>query len=262
MKVITVATEKSGYYYSLEESANKLGYDLILLGYKLKWKGFGWRLSIILDYLRTLPKNEIVMIVDAYDVVLLRSSDDALNIFKEMNVKFLCGSFRKLDGIMGFFQENEFGSSKPEIPPPYNNLCAGTWMSKVETILDIYSKYDFKYNDDDQVLLNRIFDEDKNGVIVPDYNFNIFCTVFPNIINRYIRDIDKIYIIDNKLKCDVTNTEPVLIHGLANTRLDLILQQLGFANYQDQTTFNYTFKKLWYHVKLICKIFFKKYISG
>ena len=40
MKVITVATQYSGYMLVLEESAKKLGYDLIILGMKMKWKGF------------------------------------------------------------------------------------------------------------------------------------------------------------------------------------------------------------------------------
>ena len=87
MKVITVATDKIGYYYSLQETTTKLGYEWITLGYGLKWKGFGWRLKLIINYLKTLEDvNEIVMIVDAYDVIFIRKSEDALNIFHNMNI--------------------------------------------------------------------------------------------------------------------------------------------------------------------------------
>ena len=264
MKVITVATDKIGYYYSLQETTTKLGYELITLGYGLKWKGFGWRLKLIINYLKTLEDvNEIVMIVDAYDVIFIRKSEDALNIFHNMNIPFLCGAFRKLDGVLGIVQEQEFGKSKKNIPYPYNNLCAGTLMSKVKTILKLYDNIQIKDNDDDQIILNKLFDrQEEEYIILPDYNFQIFCTTFPHIFTKKIRDIDKIRVTSkNTVICDITGTEPVLIHGLANTKLDSILKELKFEHCTDLSTYNYNLDKIFYHIKLILKIIFRKFLN-
>ena len=261
MKVITVATEKSGYYYSLEESALKFNYDFILLGYGMEWKGFGWRLHLIMNYLKTLHSDEVIMVVDAYDVILLRNSKDLLNEFISMNASFICGSFRKLDGILGVLQEQEFGFSKKILPLPYNNICAGTWISTVSKALNIYENpnYQIDYNEDDQILLNKIFDDEGIICVTPDTNFQIFCTVFPSILTRNIRDIDKIIVTkDKKLKCGVTNTEPYVIHGLANTHLSHLLQELGFKNYKDLTPSTYIIKKFWYHISLIVQMCIQK----
>ena len=259
MKVITVATKENGYFDTLIESAHKFNYDLIILGYNHVWKGFGWRLKLIINFLETLDYNEIIMVVDAYDVILLQDAKEALNRYKKLNVSFLCGAFRISNGLIGFIQENEFGKSKKILSAPYDSLCAGTWMTTVKTALEIYKKYEIEDNDDDQILLNKIFDIEGINTITPDTNFEIFCTVFPNIITRNIQDIDKIVITQNKtLKSNITNTEPILIHGLGNTNLNNILKELGFKNTNSLTDYKYNFKKLWYHLKLFFKIFINK----
>jgi hypothetical protein len=260
MKIITVATESNGYFYSLQESATKFNYELIVLGYGEKWKGFGWRVNLIIDYIKTLPKNEIILMVDAYDVIILRDSNELKEEFIKLNVKFLCGAFRKLDGLLGLCQEIEFGKTKNNIPPPYNNLCAGTWISTVEYAISIYDNLYIENNKDDQVLLNQIYDND-NNLITPDYNFNIFCTVFPTLLTRQIRSDDQILITNKKLYCGVTKTYPFIIHGVGNTDLTNILNKLDFNNTNNYTPSIYISKKMFYHLKLIIVTFFKLFFN-
>ena len=251
MKAITVATENNGYFETLKESSMRYNYHLVVLGYEQEWKGFGWRLNLVLEYLKTLPSDEIVIVVDAYDVIFLRDSKELKEEFLKMNVKFLCGAFRKLGGVLGFLQECEFGKEKSELPSPYNNICAGTYIGRVRDILDIYENYEIEDGEDDQVLLNRIYD-DMEGAITPDSEFKIFCTLFPTIFTRSVRTEDKIIVTSNKkLKCNATNTYPFVIHGLANMNLDDIARDLGFENYKSETPFFYLVKKWFYHLKLV-----------
>ena len=255
MKVITVATEKNGYYLSLEESAKKLDYELILLGLGMKWKGFGWRVKMVLEYLQkslmnsSMNEDDVFMMVDAYDVVLLRSSKDALNEYASMGVPFLCGGFRKIDGLVGKIQQEEFGHSfKNRVPKPYNNLCAGTWLSTVRVTLDIWGGEQIPDIFDDQIYLNKLFNRQEKMVIYPDYNFRIFCTLFPNLLDRKIRDEDKIYTRNGKLFCGKTNTYPIVLHGLANMDLQHILFKLNFENVEDLTQVSYHIDKTLYHI--------------
>lgn len=256
MKVITVATHKSGYFYALEESAERLGYELVLLGLGMKWRGFGWRTRMVIDYLQTLPADEIFLSVDAYDVILLRDSTVALEGFKKTGAKFLCGAFRKLDGIAGIIQEQEFGACKKVLEAPYNNICAGTWMSSASVAIALWNnpKYAIPDNGDDQRMLNTMFDDLGMTEITPDAKFTLFMTLFPSMLTRQFRDVDKLQITNrNTLISGVTNTEPILLHALCNANIEQLLSKLHFKNTKDLTPLDYHHKKAWYHIKTMVK---------
>jgi hypothetical protein len=260
MKVITVATHKSGYYYALEESAERLGYDLVLLGLGEKWRGFGWRTRLVINYLKTLPDDELFLAVDAYDVILLRNSAAAVEGFKKVGARFLCGGFRKLEGLPGVLQEQEFGASTSQkvLPGPYNSICAGTWMSTAKVAVDLWDnpKYlgSLPDNGDDQRLLNRMFDDLGVGAITPDTSFELFMTLFPDMLTHKFRDVDKLQVSDHgTLISGVTNTEPILLHALCNADIQGLLKTLKFKHTKDLTPPEYIRKKTWYHVKTMIK---------
>jgi hypothetical protein len=260
MKVITVATENCGYFETLKQSALQHNYELIVLGYGQKWKGFGWRLKLILNYVKTLPFDEIILVVDAYDVILLRNSQELLHEFLAKKQKFICGAFRKLNGVFGKVQELEFGKSKKDLPPPYNNLCAGTWITYAGYAVKLYDEYEIDDNDDDQILLNRIYDDYE---IFADYNFDLFCSLFPNLITNQINEDDKIVIENYMLKSGVTNTYPFVLHALGNANVDHILDDLGYNKKLSKYNYSlqYKLKKSCYHFFLIIKICFYKILN-
>ena len=72
----------------------------------------------------------------------------------------------------------------------------------------------------------------------PSYHDNIFITE------------------DKKLKSCNTNTYPFVLHALCNANIDNILIELGYKNYQSNTTFTYLVKKALYHLKVIFRILF------
>ena len=90
MKNIVVATKKNiGYYKILEESCKKHNIDLITLGLGKKWKGFHMKFELWYKYLNKLDDNEIIMLNDAYDVIILQNSDIILKRFKKYKKKIL-----------------------------------------------------------------------------------------------------------------------------------------------------------------------------
>jgi hypothetical protein len=70
MKIITVATHSQAYFPALKDSARRYNVDLIVLGWGEKWLGFGWKLRMIRDYLKSLSGDEIVMVIDAFDTLI------------------------------------------------------------------------------------------------------------------------------------------------------------------------------------------------
>ena len=91
MKVYSVATHSQGYYSEYLESAKKHNIDLIILGFGQKWGGFIWRFKLLIDALKKLNKNEIVMFTDAYDVIFLTSNEEIEKKFKSFNTRILVG---------------------------------------------------------------------------------------------------------------------------------------------------------------------------
>ena len=69
----------------LEQSCKRHNIDLIPLGMGEKWSGFTMRFNLWLKYLNTLDDYEIVMINDAYDVIILENSDTIIKKFKSFN---------------------------------------------------------------------------------------------------------------------------------------------------------------------------------
>jgi hypothetical protein len=201
------------------------------------------------------------MMIDAYDVIFVRDSKDIIEEFKKLNTRFLCGAFRKIGGIIGYAQEKEFGKFKNNLKYPYSNICAGTWIGYSQDIINIYSSYDILDNQDDQILLNIIYDQVNNQkIITADTNFNIFCTVFPSLITGEINKEDKIVInYDKELISGITYTKPFLIHGLANAKLNKILNYLDFKECHNQVSWVYNIKKVVYHLGLIFKMIVLKY---
>lgn len=72
MRVVTVATKSDGYFPYLVQSCRRYGIKLDVLGWDTEWKGFNHRLHLIQEFLETLHDNEIVLFIDAYDVIFTR----------------------------------------------------------------------------------------------------------------------------------------------------------------------------------------------
>jgi uncharacterized LabA/DUF88 family protein len=79
LHLVTVATHKDGYFDYLVESCKRNGKDVKVLGYEEKWQGFNWRFTLILDYLKKLNKNDIVCVIDGYDVLCTRNLNELTN---------------------------------------------------------------------------------------------------------------------------------------------------------------------------------------
>jgi hypothetical protein len=73
MRVITVATASRGYFDALKESCKTLGVELVVLGWDETWRGFQWKSHLVRRFLRSTrcqDPNELLMVVDGYDVLL------------------------------------------------------------------------------------------------------------------------------------------------------------------------------------------------
>ncbi len=76
LTIVTVATQNEGYLPVLKHQLKKININYKILGYGQKWNGWMWRTILLIDYLKTHKPDDIIMIVDGYDVLLVGNEKD------------------------------------------------------------------------------------------------------------------------------------------------------------------------------------------
>lgn len=75
MRVVTYATHDAGFLKYLVLSAKRHHVQLDIIGWNTNWNGFGDKYRGMNLYLQSVPDDDVVLFIDAYDVLLLRSLD-------------------------------------------------------------------------------------------------------------------------------------------------------------------------------------------
>jgi len=229
MKNIVVATKKNiGYYKILEESCKKHNIDLITLGLGQKWKGFHMKFELWYKYLNKLDDNEIIMLNDAYDVIILQNSDIILKRFKKYKKKIL---FCSQKGNLSRLAFNKFKN---------NVIASGSIIGEVKYIKKLikliykYKKIWKKLKYDDQIILGYVMIKECKffkKFIEVDHNRDFFFATdaddmfyIPYLLNNTIKDL---YMKNGKLYNN-RNIEPILLHLAGNINGNKYLNYVGY----------------------------------
>ena len=262
MHIITCATHNEGYFDVLKKSCKKNGHKLKILGWKQgkNWKGNISKFKYIIEYLKKIDQNEIVLVVDAFDVMILANSNEIEHKFKKMNKKFLCGA-EKVDNFTKKIVEERFNKLTKipykKTPTGYNYLCSGTIISYAGYALKIYQKCLENNNgeESDQVELVRIYlttnliDIDwKNELFYTIPGFNYSELGHQNFFKP--GQYDNLYFFKNRIYNKETKTFPCLIHLIHNGDLcEKFARKLGYKCKGKRFSNKYLIKKTYYHIK-------------
>lgn len=247
LHIITVATESKYYFPYLIESCKKHGKELTVLGYGEKWKGFNWKLKLMILHLSTLNPDDIVCFVDGYDVICLRNLNELKDEFLKIKTNEKdCKIVIALDNLKHGFLINatvvklSFGETS-------NNklLNAGTYIGYVSDLLHVLNLIlSINSNDDadDQVLMTKYCN------LYDDYFIDVENKIFLTI-DKPLQDISK----DVKIKDGIltySDEKPFFLHAPGSGYMDKILIQL---NYNLTKNINY---------ELFVDFFTKKYLKN
>jgi hypothetical protein len=224
--LITIATHNEGYYNALKKSAKNNNYNLITLGWGKKWEGFIMKYKLLIEILNNYDDNDIIILIDAYDVIVTDSKSVVIEKFKKFKKPILLSK----DGYTG---NSIFNYIHDKIFDDYNgnHICAGLMMGYVWALRkliflmcgDELEKCK-QLNLDDQILLINTCKKNKliNNFVAIDKNSEIFYNTYGNVnkleFNFEITDIFDIK--NNKLYLKSTNISPCFIHGPGNTNLN------------------------------------------
>lgn len=90
LHVISVVTHPDGYFPALCLSAKLLDIDIKILGWGEKWGGFRWKLLKVLDYISTLPEDDVVLVIDGFDTLMVQPAHVILERFIATKQQFVC----------------------------------------------------------------------------------------------------------------------------------------------------------------------------
>jgi len=250
VKLVTVVTHSDGYFPWLEKSCKRFNIKLIKLGWGQKWLGFSWRFKLMIDYLKTVDQDELIIFIDAYDVILLRPLDDIEeyynNIVKMSNKKIIIAKDKVINPLINAIATIYFNTCKD------TRICAGTYLGKALDILEILNNIDYETSIDDQILFTNYFKKNPNKVYI-DTDYMFFLTHSINL-----KDIlNDSYIQINNKNLTYMNSKPFFIHANDNTYMHNLILKLGYkiSNsdiYNINSKFKIvTYKKKLYYIKLL-----------
>lgn len=224
LHIVTVATESKYYFPYLLESCKRNGKDLTVLGYGEKWRGFNWRLKLMISYLQLLNPKDIVCFVDGYDVICLRNlnelKDEFMRITENSNAKIIIG-YNNLEhaySINKHVTNLFFGKTSNNL-----SLNAGTYIGHASDLLDVLSLIiDMNSDDDadDQILMTKYCNTYDDYFI--DLENNIFLT-----IQKSLQDISTDVHIQNK-ELTYNKNRPFFLHCPGSGYMDKILIKLNY----------------------------------
>lgn len=232
LHVITIATEANRHLERLQASATAHNIDLNILGLGERYEKHGKKISFVRQFLNALSENDIVLYVDAYDVIFLSDTEKILNQFLNFKTQILFAA----EYNFGFhpdynpFKKHLTYLNYPKSNTLYRFLNAGTFIGYRDALVSLFDQLNLSENDYcDQGIFSTAFSK-KPSLLTLDYNQKIFsCNGGRGSLE------DKDYCIkDRKLFAIQTQNYPCILHipGKLFQPLDQISNALNYTHYK------------------------------
>ena len=231
MKLVTVATHSESYFPFLLESCNRYGAELVVLGFNQPWQGFNHRNVLMKEYLKSLPPDEVVCFIDAYDVLLLRPLEDLeaffVNFNKVTGARIIVGCDQTATGEkLSLNSQLYFGACNNK------HVNAGTYIGYVADLRDMISHILNKISDDveadDQLLIRKYCSATKHVHIDCDRIF--FLTLVGGKNMHFPLNHPKINVVVDPDSHDLhfNNIRPFFVHGAGHINMLNLVEALGY----------------------------------
>ena len=183
LKIVTVATKRDGYLKYLEESCIRNSTELIILGMESVWTSYFDKYEILYQNLNQFDPNDILCLVDAYDVIMIDNAEKLKNKF----IDFVSIHGRKIIMAHETFDDVKInGSNIPIVCDVFSFLLNTTFsdfkgvnpgttlgfVSDIKIMIEQLRKYKDTINDD-QIIVNKYIKEYPD-VIHDDINREFF----------------------------------------------------------------------------------------
>lgn len=157
------------------ESSIRSGYDLVILGWGVKWRGLSQKLEAAQSYASSLPKSDLLLFTDAFDVLFTGNKDDILKQYESLQAEIVfsaeCGCWPHVIENKGHACFHEY----PVSPTPYRYLNSGTWIGQADKasrmLLEVMKEAGSDFaNANDQKLVADFYIQGRFGIKLDFYN--------------------------------------------------------------------------------------------
>jgi GR25 family glycosyltransferase involved in LPS biosynthesis len=223
--LLTVATEYNDAVKRYVQTANKYGFNPIILALNEEWNGGnmiegiggGQKVNMLKKYLKTLKKRKMVIFTDSYDVIVNDNVNRFIDKYQEFyNNKIVFGT------ECSCWPDEELEEYYPKVEHNNKYLNSGNfigWSDELLKIMDI----DIEDSDDDQLYytMKFLYSLQNENNICLDYDCKLFLCL--NSQYEFKINYEKSCIIKNN------NERPNFIHG--NGPLSVKRRLNRIANY-------------------------------
>lgn len=240
LHIVTVATDNLYYLPYLRQTCADMGAKLIVLGMGEKWGGYVWKITKMIDFLKTVSPTDIVCFVDGYDVICTRSLSYLVPTFLEIINREKCKIIIAKDSIAlpSIIRKLYFGYCKN------TSINSGTYIGFAYDILDTLIRAQSLYptETDDQKLLTSYCNHNPG-----DFYIDIHSEIF------YVAST-----IPLQTAIIPQNIHPFFVHAPACGYLDDVLQNMGYVadpSIKRQLR-SYVIRKTLEHTRHACKQYY------
>lgn len=241
--IITVATHIDGYLPLLKKWSESQEVEFVIVGFGEKWKGWKWRMEILLNELEKYDKDQLILLVDGFDVIILADKEEIIDKFNSYNTDILlsCSGLPSTQPDSNWFHREIIVPHSNAYYKKYNKelLNAGTYIGKNGVLIEVLKRmqqYCINNNiEDDQIALNCMDKFDIKYEI--DKTSNIFWIWDICYIKELIEllyhggpngiENDGVRYDDSRLVFKKNEQKPCIIHGVSNRNMDELTKIIG-----------------------------------
>ncbi len=204
LHICTVATKRAKGLNQLLDSCKRFKIKPDILGMGKSFKGTGQKFSYVKEYLESLPDEDVVLFMDAYDVLVLADEAKILDTFLEMDSPCVFAAEMQLHPRKKYKQyAQQFLSG----PTKFKYINPGTYIGYVYALKEILETMDYSEEASDKAAIIPYYLEHRESIVL-DHECRLFCPL------QGVRQKDLACNADAKtVFCALTGTEPCLVHG-------------------------------------------------
>lgn len=204
LHICTVASRRTKGLTQLLDTCKYFGVEIDVLGMGLPYKGNGQKLTYVRKYIDTIPDDELVLFVDAYDVLILSNKEKMILNFLEMDTQLVFAAETNL------FPKRKVGHLArkfPKSPNKFKYLNSGTYMGYASAIRKLLDSINYSEGHSDQAALIPYFIDHQDEISL-DHTCKLFCAMHGTRFREYDLDFDS-----KTVRCKITDSIPCVIHG-------------------------------------------------
>ncbi len=206
LHVVTVASLPNKTLAQLVDSCEQNGITLEILGMGLPFHYLADKLKHVWNYVKTCQKDDVVLFVDAYDVLLLASPSEILEKFYSLKAPFIVSAETRC------YPLKEVASQYPPSPTAFKYINTGAFIGYAGYIKELFDELspfelDGAEKNDDQAIMTLHYLKNREK-----YLLDTRCDLF---INSFLLTDQQLTVDDSAKRVTFVETgkKPCVLHG-------------------------------------------------